>query len=305
MNNQSIEELQKELSPYIDEKGQLTLRSQDIYVIRQNGQKATLINHENYTSESVKRIEWCYSSTDYHFFFGAQKEGQKLQQINIMGPALTKIVPWNLDNAQCPPDINMSDFKPGYLLDLRLLQLNRLRAPLHKSSLQDVGRDSPISKLELNSSAPVASFVNDHIPLSALKQLKGPVPENIYIVSYVNPLLVRDDNQFYPYHVHYLSVSDLDQLEALNLEEGANENLNELQETLNELKASIHRHQDDLVPHLDSIKQNSNTLTAQSLARYYRDAGVQVGAVNPKDLQEESLLVGTVCTVANLQSFLK
>ena len=78
-----------------------------------------------------------------------------------------------------------------------------------------------------------------------------------------------------------------------------------MQETLNELKASIHRHQDDLAPHLDSIKQNSNTLTAQSLARYYRDAGVQVGAVNPKDLQEESLLVGTVCTVANLQSFLK
>ncbi|PTP52064.1 hypothetical protein [Vibrio splendidus] len=305
MNNQSIEELQKELSPYIDEKGQLTLRSQDIYVIRQNGQQATLINHEDYTSESVKRLEWCYSSTDFHFFFGAQKEGQKLQQINIMGPALTKVLPWNLDNAQCPPDINMSDLKPGYLLDLRLLQLNRLRAPQHNASQQDVGRDSPISNLELNSSAPVMSFVNDHIPLSALKQLKEPVSENIYIVSYVNPLLVRDDNQFYPYHVHYLSVNDLDKLEALNLEEGVSENLNELQETLNELKASIHRHQDDLTPHLDSIKQNSNTLTAQSLARYYRDAGVQVGAVNPKDLQEESLLVGTVCTVANLQSFLK
>ena len=305
MNNQYIEELQKELSPYIDEKGQLTLRSQDIYVIRKNGQQATLINHEDYASESVKRLEWCYSSTDYHFFFGAQKEGQKLQQINIMGPALTKIVQWNLDNAQCPPDLNMSDLKPGYLLDLRLLQLNRLRAPLHKPSQPDVCRDSPISKLELNSNAPVESFVNDHVPLSALKQLKEPISENIYIVSYVNPLLVRDDNQFYPYHVHYLSVSDLDKLEALNLEEGASENLNELQETLNELKASIHRHQDDLVPHLDSIKQNSNTLTAQSLARYYRDAGVQVGAVNPKDLQEESLLVGTVCTVANLQSFLK
>ncbi len=305
MDSQSIEELQIELSPYIDDKGQLTLRSQDIYVIRQNGQQATLINYEDYTSKSVKRIEWCYSTTDFHFFFGAKKEGEKLQQMNLIGPALTKVVPWNLENAQCPPGINMSDLKPGYLLDLRLLQLNRLRAPLHDSPHPDVDRDTPISKLELNSDAPISRFVNDHLPTSALKELAEPVPENIYIVSYVNPLLVRDDNKFYPYHVHYLSVSDLNKLEKLNLEEGASEDLNELQQTLHELKATIHRHQNELVPHINTIKQNSNTLTAQSLARYYRDAGVQVGAVNPKDLQEESLLVGTVCTVANLRSFLK
>ncbi|MDN3616787.1 hypothetical protein ACFFUS_10425 [Vibrio gallaecicus] len=305
MNNPSIEELQKRLSPYIDDQGQLTLRSQDIYVIRQNGHQATLINHKDYTSDAMKCIEWCYSPSDYHFFFGSKVEDQKLQQINIMGPALTKVLPWNLSNAQCPPDVNITDLEPGYLLDLRVLQLNRLRAPLRESPQLDVARDTPISKLDPNSTAPIIKFVNDHVPLSEVKQLKQPVPENLYIVSYVNPLLVRDDNQFYPYHIHYLSLDNLNSLETLNLEHGAEDDLNQLQETIEELKASIHRHQDDLIPYLDTIKQNSDTLTAQSLARYYRDAGVQVGAVNPKDLQEESLLVGTVCTVANLQSFLK
>ncbi|MGR5147868.1 hypothetical protein ACQKP8_15140 [Photobacterium alginatilyticum] len=305
MEKISLEELQNELSPYIDENGNLTLRSQDIYVIRKDGKRATLINHKDYTAKEIKRIEWCYSETDYHFFFGSQNQGQKLQQINIIGPALTKIVPWNLEKAQCPAGINRDDLKPGYLLDLRVLQLNRLRAPLRESSQPSFVPDTPISHLEPKSDQPIVSFANDHIPTSALEQLKEAVGENLYIVSYVNPLMVRDDNEFYPYHIHYLSTDDLNRLDALNLEAGKQQDLNELQQAISEMKATIHNHRDDLIPYLESIKDQSNTLTAQSLARYYRDAGVQVGAVNPKDVQEESLLVGTVCTVANLQSFLK
>ncbi len=307
MNDLSPDKRQKDLTPYINEDGRLTLRTQDIYLIREDGTQATLINYEDYAGRNAKLIEWCYSESDYHFFFSPQKDIDRLQPINLIGPTLTKVIPWNLDNACYPENVDPCELKPGYLLDLRVLQLNRLRAPINANPPPLEKQDTPICKLTQYPNDPVLQQVNSNIPPCSTHQLKEPVPENLYIVSYLNPLQIKDTNEFYPYHIHYLSTEDINQLPVLDFEKGADINLDELQHTIAELRASIHHHTfdiHDLISHLEKIKNESNTLTAQSLARYYRDAGVQVGAVNPKDVQADSQLLGTVCMVANLQSFL-
>ncbi|WP_182288378.1 hypothetical protein [Vibrio spartinae] len=304
MNDLSPDELQKDLTPYIDEDGRLTLRSQDIYLIREDGTQATLINYEDYTGQNARLIEWCYSESDHHFFFSPQKSIDRLQPMNLMGPILTKVIPWNLDNACYPENVDPCELKPGYLLDLRVLQLNRLRAPLNANPPLLEKKDTPIRKLTRDPDRQV----NSNIPPCSTHQLKEPVPENLYIVSYLNPLQVKDTNDFYPYHIHYLGAEDINQLPVLDFEKGADIDLDELQQTITELKNQVHSHTfvdiSDLISHLGKIKNESNTLTAQSLARYYRNAGVQAGALNPKDVQTDSRFVGTVCMVANLQSFL-
>lgn len=301
MSSQTNTSYLKKMDSYVDENGQLTLRSQDIYVIRKEGTHATLIDYEDYTGPKAIKLEWCYDETDHHFFF---QTANGLRPANLTSPALTKVIPWNLSTARCPTGIDKTDLKPGYLLDLRALQMSRLNAPSRTETKTDVILDQPIGKLEPDDFTPRQDDRN--IPATSLKELSEAVEDNLYIVSYKNPLSVRDDNLFYPYHIHYLSKEALDQLKQYDLEHGQDRDLNELKHTIVELKLHLHDvKQDEQAAQIQKIIEENDTLTSQSLSRYYKNAGVQVGALNPKDLNVDTHSVGAVCMVANLQSFLK
>jgi len=312
-------------SSYIDENFNLTLKAQDIYIIREGGQRASLINYNDYVpdvtasgdpvSEQALRLEWHSSEDDNHQFFET-KNGH--YPVNLTGPALTKVIDWNLDTANYPPGIDRSMLKPGYLLDLRLLQLNRLHAPKFKfhPDAPTPERDTPIEQVVVTKDDllphPVHKPYDGHVPPQKLSQLTDLSKENLYIVSWKNPLLVRDVDKFYPYQITYLSAEQLDKLEQYNLEPSPSDidlnavELLSLREYFElEQEQLDHSITDEGKEKLEFNHQKVKSLTGMSLARYFRDSGVQVGAVNPKDVHVELGLVGAVCMVANLQSFLK
>lgn len=242
--------------------------------------------------------------------FGA---GGQLRPMNITGPVLSKVIPWNLETAQYPESVHRDEIKPGYMLDLRVLQMSRFNPPRWFEHSPQERRDTPIRQIK----SLLPEYLPDisYLPLIASNQLCDPVEENLYIASYVNPLKVRDCNQFYPYHIHYISTKELDSFEQLDLKNGQVIDLNGLNQTIDRLKNALIQ-----TPDSDEIKtqlnQERQVLAAQSLARFYRNAGVQAGALNPEDVlgqvsqnQVKHAQVmradrATVCMVANLMSFL-
>ncbi|SHO58925.1 hypothetical protein [Vibrio quintilis] len=339
-------------SPYVDNNGYLTMHSQDLFIIRDHGRTATLVEYENYINrEEDKRrgakldedeekntqqdklnikpalIEWCYDESNYHFFF---KTKNGFHPMNMTGPVLTKVLPWNLKkkNTHYPEGFPENvQLEPGYILDLRILQLNRLFSPAEESTENkpplEFIRDTEITGLkDLFPDSRVKHGI-EFPPVSITNQAIAPIEENLYIISYVNPLRARDNHSFYPYHIHYISAEQLDQLSSGSAEFDllADRDL-ELDDLHINTTEGIH----EIIREKGrkEVVKRMNRAAAQVLARYFRDTGVQVGAINPKDinvevpkqnkLQSESVDSsrldakekndGTICMVANLRSFL-
>ena len=324
---------------YVDKNLKLTLRSQDIYIIRQGEEKATLIEYENYApdlpdssdatvivdTDKAITLEWFSNKDSYHHFFTTPNG---YYPVNLTGPVLTKVIDWNLDTANYPPGVDRSMLKPGYLLDLRFLQLNRVHALQLDIPVEvpESEYDTPIGYIKgINASQldslphPSSKSYDGHVPLEYLCQLKELNEENLYIVSWKNPLLVRDINKFYPYQITYLSADKLDNIDKskqyefdssqkeIDLDEIKLLSLLNISNLMEEFfdPSTSDENKEIAKTKLNNNHRKAKTITEQSLARYYRDAGVQIGAVNPKDLRVNFGLVGLACMVANLQSFLK
>ncbi|CAM3647050.1 hypothetical protein VA7868_01429 [Vibrio aerogenes CECT 7868] len=338
--------------PYVGPDGHLTERSQELFIIRKNGQGAVLLRYNDYVNKEqvhdrkygkedkqvsttegnnesgAQLIEWCYNESNHHFFFETELQ---LHPINLTGPALTKVTQWNLDNAIYPEGVSPQalNLQPGYLLDLRILQMNRILLPTQEQETKqqetdDHYLDTPIEIIELSEKEKGRGFrYGISFPPADIKpQLTDThINENLYIVSFANPLKGREAHKFYPYHIHYVSAEQLDKPDVIDFEEDQETDLNTLLPSLSKEKKHWTK---------DEVIINTKRVAAQTLARYYRDAGVQTGAINPLDVKGEKTpdsdsglksyisLVdttgdsdidrsrnGTICMIANLHSFLK
>ncbi|MCF2858197.1 hypothetical protein L1286_11990 [Pseudoalteromonas sp. SMS1] len=241
----------------------------NLFLLRQNGD-IVYMDVDFYT-EGSRLIEWVHSEQDIQKFFLTD---ENLFPLNLMGPAVTKVIPWNLENAQdkLPSTFaGTAPLKPGYLIDLRVIQLNRLNAndPNFVRSL-NLGLDTPIS-LQSNTISPFFP-----VPADKEYQLSEQIEEeNLYVVSFKNPEQIRGINDLYGYQISYISKEDLDGLDSY-------------------VPAETDR---DVDLELDAL---SKLHTGQFLERYYGDTNAQVGAINPRDMIPH--LLGAACYIANLRT---
>lgn len=247
-------------------------RTQDIFLLRGDSKRVTRVTFENYRNynknKGAKQLAW-FNQDNQHQFFCTKSGGDP---INLIGPALTKVTEADLEHSVLPNELHEAGFKPetGYLLDLRLIQINRLRPTLNEGGIVAVELDHPLeNKLE----QPPEASTDIHIPVEQLKKI--PDNENLYIISWDNPLKARSIDNVYAYKLSYLSAEYLDSLDYGELE--------------NKAKGL----------ELKELEHCKHVLTD-----YYNNAGVQVGTINPLDTGLPHL-VGLACYVANLNSFIK
>ncbi len=247
-------------------------RTQDIFLLRGDGKKVTRIEYRDYRyydgKNGAEKLGWL-NKEGGHQFFKAENGGDP---INLMGPALTKVTEENLKTIDLPAHLVDSGFKPetGYLLDLRLIQLNRLRSNASHGHIENLEWDE---KLDISPDQFPFGLGGFNIPIEQLKII--PKNENLYIISWDNPLKVRSIVNIYPYKLSYLSSSFLDSL-----------NFGEPRNAKDDDDKSELEHCEDV------------------LTKYYGAAGVQIGTINPLDLGIPHM-VGLACYVANLNSFIK
>ncbi|MBQ4836755.1 MULTISPECIES: hypothetical protein [Pseudoalteromonas] len=244
----------------------------NMFVLRQNGE-IVYLDVDFYTQGS-RLIEWVHSEQDIHKFFLNE---DNLFPLNLMGPAVTKVIPWNLAEAKdkLPTTFaGQAPLKPGYMIDLRVIQLNRLNAnDPNFARLLNSGLDIPI-QLVSNSFDPIYP-----VPHEFEHQLSAPIEEeNLYIVSFKNPERIRGIDDLYGYQISYISKEELDNVDKyVPNEDDKNEALK-----------------------LDELKKEH---TGQYLERYYGDTNAQIGAINPRDMAPH--LLGAACYIANLRTMKK
>lgn len=248
--------------------------SQEIFVVRSNG-KTQYLPFDTYFTEKNK-LAWWNSEEDHHFCLVTPNG---YQPINLTGPVITKVLPWNVQSARLPEGWAGGPLEPGYLIDLRALHLSRL----HFRDLFEFP-NLVESNEELTESLPKP--YDGALPEKDLDQLKQVPLDNLYILSWRDPLEPHRLDEFQPYQLHYVSKEQLDATQEV--------------ETL-------------------PVKGEA---TADFLHTYYEDAGVQVGRLNPLDIdhsiEREAFAIdhsqgresnaglaffAVTCYVANLKSF--
>jgi hypothetical protein len=255
------------------DKPDLKTLSQEIYVVRSTGQ-IQYLPFETYFTDCNK-LAWWHSPEDNHFCFVTPNGYQPL---NLSGPIVTKVIPWNVDSARLPSDWRGGDLQPGYLIDLRGLHMSRL----HYSNSLDGGHENKlVVTLNEVDSDKDAGAVNANydggIPKQFLEQLKEIPQDNLYIMSWVDPLHTHRLDKFEPYQLHYVSKEQLNACQTV-----------------------------------DEIKNEGEVLT-NFLQNYYAAAGVQSGRLNPIDFVDAAKAKNAVdnnlrffpvtCYVANLKTF--
>ncbi|NQZ11947.1 MAG: hypothetical protein HRT35_32750 [Algicola sp.] len=122
---------------------------------------------------------------------------------NLFGPVLTKVLPCNIA-AACPlAGINKDELKPGYIVDLRMLEFTRLNSPFHKVK---AAQNQPINP-------PTAHHKRQPISLKELQKVKeeiGEIPQNnLYVISWAD--LTAEHGPFRPdyYQINFISAEQL------------------------------------------------------------------------------------------------
>ncbi|WDE08006.1 hypothetical protein SG34_014585 [Thalassomonas viridans] len=241
--------------------------SQDIYVIRSAKDDVAYVPYDKY--RNAPRLEWYNGEKDQHFCF---LTANGYQPENLTGPALTKVIPWNLDTAQPPQSYNGQPLQPGYLLDLRVLHMSRLLNPALEIKM-DFKQLPPLkypieqshTKQPEQSSDYTGKKDDGFLPEDKRYQLENVPYDNLYIVSWKDPLGNHKIDEYDPYEITYLT--------------------------------------SDMLDECDPAHEVSTGNTMVVLESYFKKAGVQVGALNPKDWEYVSLHGS--CYVANLNSFVK
>lgn len=240
--------------------------SQDLYIIRSDKDDIAYLPWEGY--RNAPKIEWFNNEDDCHFCF---LTANGYQPENLTGPAITKVIPWNLATANLPGNYKGEPLQPGYLIDLRVLHMSRLLNPAFEQKmnyptlppLNDILVDKGIQKPLPASGGKRPD--DAYIPLEKRYELTNVPYDNLYIVSWKDPLGEHEIDDYDPYQINYLPASALD----------------------------------ECVP----AQEVSTGDTMVVLESYFKAAGSQTGALNPKDWEYISLHGS--CYVANLSSFSK
>ena len=238
--------------------------SQDLYIIRSEKDDIGYLPWEGYRNAPL--IEWFNTEEDCHFCILTENG---YQPENLTGPAITKVIPWNLTSARLPGNYQGTPLQPGYLIDLRILHMSRLLNPAFQipmnyptlpplnDILRDKGIQQPITKA--GGQRPDDAY----IPVDKRYELANIPYDNLYIVSWKDPLGEHSIDEYDPYQINYIPASVLD----------------------------------ECVP----AQEVSTGDTMVVLESYFKAAGSQTGALNPKDWEYVSLHGS--CYVANLSSF--
>lgn len=224
--------------------------------------------------------------------------------INLAGPAVSKVIQWNIDQAiELNPALESKKdyFKPGYFIDLRQLKMSRmniirLEGNDKEKYYDDAEPDTPIPYKILNPIKADRAFFP--VPKDKQHELKKlPDEVNLYIAFFTNQNKTHTNTECYNYKVAYI--------------------------TAKEVKAYI------LTPNEDGGNVDQNQKHIQYLKTYYGDTGIQSGALNPydilskRDFEEKTSITnshndqdnhciggpgrggGSTCYVANLATFKK
>ncbi|MEP7730436.1 hypothetical protein [Marinomonas primoryensis] len=244
----------------------------DIYVMLSEDNIAYL-PYDLYANES-RIIEKVNVDGTFAKHFFLNKEG--VYPANLSGPAVTKVIPWNLEQATINSGNNTKEaYQPGYFIDLRQLKMSRLNM-IQISNDSSAVADTPIP----NSALPIAKNTFIPVPKDQQNQLKAvPKNANLYVAFFQKPDDTRSSSECYSYCVSYISAEEVNKHIVIS--------------------KTPPTHQDISIEHLKT---------------YYGDAQVQAGAINPKDLGSDSTTkhniefdsVGAMpvtCYVANLRTF--
>ncbi|AWY01549.1 hypothetical protein A8139_17465 [Marinomonas primoryensis] len=244
----------------------------DIYVMLSEDNIAYL-PYDFYADES-RIIEKVNVDGTFAKRFFLNEEG--VYPANLAGPAVTKVIPWNLEQAAINSGNNTkSTYQPGYFIDLRQLKMSRLNM-IQISDDSSAMADTPIP----NSALPVATNTFIPVPKDQQNQLKAvPKNANLYVAFFQKPDDTRSSSECYSYCVSYISAEEVNQHLVV--------------------PKTPPTHQDISIEHLKT---------------YYGDAQVQAGAINPKDLRSDSTTkhdiqssaIGAMpitCYIANLRTF--
>ncbi|SBS39329.1 hypothetical protein MSP8887_03766 [Marinomonas spartinae] len=221
--------------------------------------------------------------------------------INIAGPAVSKVIPWNLKEAKKnsknnPLISDLSKFEPGYFIDLRQLKMSRLN--MIKTEDEHI-----ITSAECipNKLLPCVKSGFLKVPSDDLASLRDIPIANLYVAFFDEINKTHNNINCYNYKVCYISL----------------ETIRENIDNYDENKISIWE-VNDKIP--DEDEQISH------LETYYGDAGIQAGALNPFDIQADKdfhfnsstthhndmIMLGgprggggATCYVANLRTFKK
>ncbi len=170
--------------------------SQDIYIACSDGELKHIPYH---TYNEAPELEW-YKKVDgveqLQIFFTTENG---YQPANLYGPVITKVLPWNLATANVPPGTNRSDFKPGYLIDLRLLRLARLR--FNEANKNNANRGDA-------NTGDIKPY-DGNLPEQLLGELQLTPEDNLYIASWIDPFAKGSELGHQDYHLTYLSCEEL------------------------------------------------------------------------------------------------
>lgn len=243
----------------------------DIYIMLSEDNIAYL-PYDLYSDES-RIIEKVNVDGTFAKRFFLNEEG--VYPINLAGPAVTKVIPWNIEQAVVNSGQNSgAAFQPGYFLDLRQLKMSRLNM-IQITNDSPAVADTPIP----NSALPITTNTFLPVPKDKQSQLKAvPKEANLYVAFFQKPDDTRSSTECYSYCVSYISAEEVNQHVVVS--------------------KTPPTHQDISIEHLKT---------------YYGDAQVQAGAINPKDLSgsttKHNIELGSVgaipitCYVANLRTF--
>lgn len=254
--------------------GQAVESMNDIYVLLSDG-RIVYLPRKLY-AEPSRIIESVSVDGEFVKRFFLDENG--VYPLNLLGPAVTKVLPWNLEEANgeiksFKSDTELGTPETGYFIDLRQLDMSRLNM-IKVSGAHNAEADTPITNL-----SPVSNGSRP-IPEDKKHQLSEvPADDNLYIAFFQEPDKTHSNTECYSYSVSYISASEL-------------------------------------ADHIFTEENNKSIEfdTMTYLKNYYGEAQVQAGSINPNDLGSDylnnalqpSINVGAMpvtCYVANLKTF--
>jgi hypothetical protein len=176
----------------------------DIYVMLSEDNIAYL-PYDLYANES-RIIEKVNIDGTFAKRFFLNEEG--VYPANLSGPAVTKVIPWNLEQAAINSGDNAKEaYQSGYFLDLRQLKMSRLNM-IQISDDSSAMADTPIP----NSALPIATNTFIPVPKDQQNQLKAvPKNANLYVAFFQKPDDTRSSAECYSYCVSYISAEEVNQ----------------------------------------------------------------------------------------------
>lgn len=172
----------------------------DIYVMLSED-KIAYLPYDLYSDES-RIIEKVKVDGTFEKRFFLNEEG--VYPGNLAGPAVTKVIPWNIEQAT---EASGKSYQPGYYIDLRQLKMSRLNM-IQVSEDAPTVPDTPIP----NSSLPKAKNTFIPVPKDKQNQLKEvPKGDNLYIAFFQKPDDTRNSAECYSYCVSYISADEVQQ----------------------------------------------------------------------------------------------